>query len=179
MADPFYAEIRMFGFNYAPLDWAFCDGSQLQVVNNQALYALLGNLYGGTAMQTFNLPNLQSRVPQGVLNGTSPSFFGVQTGSESVTLAAGQIAPHDHPLNGQVPSATSQFAATPGPTVVPSSITSNLKSVKAFSSNATPDASFDANMLQPTGGGGAHENRQPYLAVSFCICTSGIFPPFS
>lgn len=189
MADPFYAEIRIFGFNYAPLDWAFCDGALVNVYQNQPLYALIGNIYGGTAGQTFKLPNLSLNGNTGtaaMAAGTSPLSgntytLGETAGSTTCTLNTFESYPtHDHTVSVSVAPSTSTnpsglmpsvFAvASPGvyynytkAITKPTLVAMEPRSMQAFGSNS------------PT----PHENRQPYLAMNFCICTNGIFPPLN
>src|SRR5215831_204073 len=98
MADPFLGEIRMVGFNFAPVGWAFCNGTLVPISQNDALFALIGTTYGGDGQNTFALPNLQSRVPihQGTGPGLSNYVIGQLAGSESVTLTVSQIPAHTH-----------------------------------------------------------------------------------
>src|SRR5512140_3522904 len=97
MSTPYVGEIRMFAGNFAPVGWSFCDGSLLAISQNDVLFNLIGTTYGGDGIQTFNLPNLQSRVPihQGVLAGTT-FVIGQQGGTETVTLTTQQIPAHTH-----------------------------------------------------------------------------------
>ena len=98
--EPFLGEIRMFGFDFAPQGWALCNGQLLPINQNQALFSLLGNMYGGNGTTTFALPNLQSRVPihQGQGAGLSAYVVGQAGGAETVTLAAAQMPAHAHPV---------------------------------------------------------------------------------
>src|SRR5580765_3610287 len=101
MAEPFLGEIRAFGFYFAPLGWATCDGQIMSIAQNQALFSLLGTTYGGNGTTTFALPDLRSRVPvhQGQGPGLSPYAEGQAGGTEAVTLAAAQMPQHTHPVN--------------------------------------------------------------------------------
>ena len=169
MAEPFVGEIRMFGFNFAPVGWALCNGQLLPISQNQALFALLGTTYGGDGTATFALPNLQSRVPihQGQGAGLSPYAQGQAGGTEAVTLAAAQMPEHTHRVK-----ASNSAAAADGP--------AGRVLARSGSHIYThqPDTStvMNANMLGDTGGSEPHDNIQPYLAVNFCIALEGIFP---
>src|SRR4051794_9311245 len=102
MADPFVAEIRIFGFNFAPKGWAFCDGQLLSISQNTALFSLLGTFYGGDGKSTFALPNLLDSVPVhaggGIGQGLSPHFLGQSGGSQYVSLIQSEIPVHTHQM---------------------------------------------------------------------------------
>src|SRR2546421_3703399 len=103
MSTPYVGEIRMFGGNFAPLGWAFCDGQSLAIAEYETLFQLIGTTYGGDGQETFNLPDLQSRVPNhmGTLSSTGTTFtIGQQGGAETVTLTTQQLPTHTHPLLG-------------------------------------------------------------------------------
>src|SRR5512139_3604600 len=102
MSDPFIGEIKMVGFNFAPLGWAFCNGQIMPIVQNTALFSLLGTLYGGDGKTTFGLPNLQGRVPIGFGNGTglTPRTLAQTGGATTVTLNASQAPVHSHAAMG-------------------------------------------------------------------------------
>ena len=169
MAEPFVGEIRMFGFNFAPVGWALCNGQLLPISQNQALFSLLGTTYGGDGTTTFALPNLQSRVPlhQGQGAGLSAYAQGQVGGAETVTLAAAQMPGHTHPVKASSSAATSD---RPGGRVL----------ARSGSHIYTPEPDtttvMNATMLGAAGGSEPHDNIQPYLAVNFCIALEGIFP---
>lgn len=169
MTEPFLGEIRMFGFNFAPQGWAFCNGQLLPINQNQALFALLGNMYGGNGTTTFALPNLQSRVPvsQGQGAGLSSYVAGQAGGAETVTLAAAQMPAHAHSVQ-----ASSSAAGSNKPDG------RALARSQSHTYAAKPDSStvVHANMLGEAGSGEPHANIQPYLALNFCIAMVGIFP---
>jgi len=181
MADPFTAEIRMFGFNYAPVNWAFCNGQLLPIQSNTALFALIGNIYGGDGRTTFGLPNMQSRAPLGATSASAQGGYGEASGSEAVSIGQSEMPAHNHTLNGNILSDATQAVGTPSPSTVPTNVSSSTagKGQKAFLAQQTPNVAFDPSSILSTGGSQPHENRQPYLAVTFCICLYGIFPPFS
>ena len=113
MAQPYVGEIRMFAGNFAPNGWMFCDGQQLPIAENEVLFQLIGTMYGGDGESTFQLPNLQSRVP--IHLGTGPDGVTYQqaeaAGIESVTLTTQQIPIHTHPLLGLWRSAATTISA--------------------------------------------------------------------
>lgn len=175
MASPYLGEIRMFGFGFAPVGWLPCNGQTLSISQYAALFALLGTTYGGNGTSTFQLPNLQSRVPvnQGQGTGLSAYVLGEQTGAESVTLTSSQMPTHTHAVSA---SAT---ATTPSPSgAVPAAFPSPRSVAATDIYAAAPDGTTKMNqgMIATAGGNQAHNNIQPVLCVNFCIATEGIFP---
>lgn len=166
--DPFIGEIRLFGFNYAPRGWAMCQGQLLPISPNTALFALLGTQYGGDGRNTFALPDLRGRVPIGVGQGTgtSPYQQGQTGGQEQVTLQPPQLPPHNHTVAASA-SATGKNPSNALPAVTPD----------GASYGTTADMSMSSTMVGGGGNGQPHENRQPYLALNWCIALEGIFPP--
>jgi microcystin-dependent protein len=160
MAIPFLAEVRVFGFNFPPQGWASCDGQILPINQNQALFSLLGTTYGGDGVQTFALPNFQGRMPMHVGNGFDLGQVG---GESSHTLTYAEYA-HNHQAAGQAGPRTS---TTPAGGVLASG---DIYGV------GPADSSLAAGAVALTGASNAHENRQPYLALNFCIALQGIFP---
>jgi microcystin-dependent protein len=168
VSDPYLGEIRMFGGNFAPLGWAFCDGRLLPIADNDALYILIGTTYGGDGQETFALPDLRGRSPlhQGTNAGTT-FVLGGNGGAEEVTLTAQQIPAHSHPFLA---------ANVQGDQISPAG------NLPARSFNVTPylNGAPDGNMLNTavalTGGSQPHENRQPYLGINFIIALAGLFP---
>jgi len=169
MSEPFVAEIRLFGFNYAPAGWAFCDGQLLPIMQNTALFSLLDTMYGGDGKSTFALPNLGGRAPlqAGQGPGLSRRDQGVPGGSEAATLLSGDVPAHSHPLNATntAASAASPAGGLPAATARP-----------AYGPTGGA-VSLAAESLTSAGGGGPHNNMQPYLTLNFCIALQGIFPP--
>ena len=165
MAQPYVGEIRMFGGNFAPAGWMFCDGQLLPISENETLFQLIGTTYGGDGESTFALPNLQGRVPLHQGNG----FILAETGgSETVTLTTQQIPIHNHPL-----LASTTLAQNPQPT---SSIFAQAPTVQVYITD-TGQANFGpASTITSTGGSQPHENMQPFLCVNFIISLFGIFP---
>lgn len=171
MADPFLAEIRIFPYNYAPQYWAFCSGSLMPINQNSALFALLGTTYGGNGISNFSLPDLRERMPlqQGQGPNLTPRSLGEMGGSDSVTLTIAELPAHTHEL---LHSGSVANTAAPGLSVGFGS--TGVAQVYA-SASGTPVTMLPQTLL-PAGSGLPHNNRQPYLALSFCISLQGIFP---
>jgi microcystin-dependent protein len=164
MAQPYVGEIRMFGGNFAPVGWMFCEGQQLPISENETLFQLIGTTYGGDGQETFNLPDLQGRVP---VHMGQTIEIAEKAGVESVTLTTQQIPIHTHPFTG---------AATPGTEGNPqNNLIANSTAIEALV-NLPPDSNMNAQCISPAGGSQPHENLQPYLCISFIISLFGIFP---
>lgn len=169
MSSPYVGEIRMFGGNFAPVGWMFCSGQTLPISENEVLFNLIGTTYGGDGQETFNLPDLQSRVPRhmGTGPGLSTCTIGEASGVESVTLSVQQIPVHNHPLLGSSGGATTQdpqdqVLANSAPTIY-------------FNLPDNP-APLKPAAVSPTGGSQPHENVQPYLTINYIISLFGVFP---
>jgi microcystin-dependent protein len=167
MADPFVAEIRMFGFNFAPTGWAQCNGQLLPISQNTALFSLLGTFYGGDGKSTFALPNLQESVPvhQGQGQGLSEYFLGQQGGSQFITL-----------LQSEMPAHTHAFQASEE--TVNEALPTNFFFGAGETRYAAPAAvtQMAPQTLSIAGGSLPHNNMMPYLVVNFCIALQGVFP---
>jgi microcystin-dependent protein len=172
MSDPFVAEIRIFGFNFPPTGWAFCNGQLLPISQNTALFALIGTYYGGDGKSTFALPNLQGDAPMhpGQGPGLSEHFLGEQSGSETVTLLVSEMPAHSHAMNAR-PTAAVPPSATP---VGNGASRSNSRPYSPSGVSATGQMNFTAVGI--AGGGLPHNNMMPYLTLNFCIALQGIFP---
>ena len=172
MADPFVAEIRMFGFNFTPSGWAMCNGALIPISQNTALFSLLGTTYGGDGRVTFMLPNLQSAfaIGTGQGPGLSPRGIGETGGSANVTLQESEIPSHTHPMRAAL-SATSGNPS--GATLAPTANGASAYRIPGVTAAMAPSALLSA------GGSQSHENRQPYLGLNFCIALQGVFPPRS
>ncbi len=168
MSEPFLAEIRIVGFNFAPRGWAFCDGQILPINQNQSLYSLLGTTYGGDGRTSFALPDLRGRTPMHV--GSSNGTFhqqGQKSGEETHTLSTAEMPNHDHQLIGT--NDGTNLSDQPDGAVF-ARAAGNLYA--SFGSAVTLHNSSVANV----GGGQAHNNMQPTIAVNFCIALQGLFP---
>lgn len=164
MAEPYIGEIRIFSFNFPPRGWAFCNGQTLAISQNQALFSILGTTYGGNGVNTFQLPNLQSRVP--IHRSNNGSFVLGQTGGEVAhTLLSTEMAAHSHTLAG---------VATGGGQ---RSLSGNMLGTPAFNLYGSGGGgSLDPNALVNAGGSQPHNNMQPYLVMTICIALIGVFP---
>jgi microcystin-dependent protein len=166
MSNPYIGEIRMFAGSFAPAGWALCNGQALPISENDALFTLIGTTYGGDGQETFNLPNLQSRVPIHIGNGV---VLGESGGVESVTLTVNQTPAHTHPLLGSTALGSS---TTPQNAVLAQD---NIAGADLYIED-TPVANMAATAITPVGGSQPHENMQPYLVINYIISLFGIFP---
>jgi microcystin-dependent protein len=156
--DDYLAEIRLFAGNFAPYNWAFCNGQLLSISDNSALFSLIGTTYGGDGITTFALPDLQSRVPicTGQGPGLSNRILGERSGNEAITLLTNQIPNHNHPIaktttTGTDASSNTFVVGAPG---------------------GTAQTSSSGNF----GGTTPHSNMQPYTGLNYIICVEGIYP---
>ena len=170
--DPFVAEIRIFGFTFAPRGWAFCNGQLLPLSQNTALFSLLGTTYGGDGRSNFALPNLQGSAPMhpGQGPGLSLHALGETGGSPSLTLLESQIPAHSHTPRVQTTVASKSTPANNSLSRV-SGATPYLPPAGAALVAMAPEA------VAPAGGNQPHNNMMPYLALNFCIALQGVFPP--
>jgi len=171
MAQPYIGEIRMFGGNFAPAGWMFCEGQTLPISENDALFTLIGTTYGGDGQETFNLPNLASRVPIHMGTGKSGTTYqiGEAAGVETVTLNTQQIPAHTHALLGS----TSTYASNSPAANVGGRLT--IAAVFEYGTDA-PFQPLSPQAVQPNGGSQPHENMQPFLCINFIISLFGVFP---
>ena len=172
--DPFVAEIRIFGFNFAPRGWAFCNGQLMPIAQNTALFSLLGTTYGGNGQTTFGLPNLQGSavMHQGQGPGMTPRFLGETGGSANVALLQSELPPHSHNVT---------VAATNDAVADRSNATGNVLA-KPIDSSYAPGGSnttMNPNSSTLAGSSAPHNNMQPYLVINFCIALQGVYPPRS
>ena len=163
--EPFLGEIRLVAFSFAPRGWAFCAGQLLPINQNQALFSLLGTSYGGDGRTTFALPDLRGRVPIGAGQGTAGSTYelGSSGGQETVKLKASQLPAHSHQVRASSGGSTAKNPSDRVPAA-------------GGAYAATPNAKMNAAMIGNSGGGQAHDNRQPYLGLNYIIALQGIFP---
>lgn len=171
MGQPFVGEIRMFGGNFAPLGWNFCDGSLLSISENETLFNLIGTTYGGDGVNNFAVPDLRGRAPihLGQGPGISQSYVIGQTlGVETVTVSVNQMPAHTHSLVATT-DAASQISGQNG-------ILAEPPSLAPYISGNVPDASLNASSISSSGGSQPHDNMQPYLVINFIISLFGIYP---
>ena len=169
MSEPFLAEVRIVGFNFAPRGWAFCDGQILPINQNQSLYSLLGTTYGGDGRTSFALPDLRGRTPihVGRSNGGADHLLGQKSGEETHTLSAAEMPQHTH---------AQKASSTQGNTVGTAGTILAREAGNPYTAAATPTQNFASGTITNVGGGQAHNNMQPYLAINFCIALRGLFP---
>ena len=170
MSDPYIGEIRIFAGSFAPAGWMFCSGQQLPISENEALFQLIGTTYGGDGEETFNLPNLQSRIPihQGQGTGLSSHMLAETGGAEEITLTTQQIPVHTHPL---LPTTSVGNQIGPGG-ALPAQTAGGLQPYF----EAAPNAAMSPQSVGPVGGSQPHTNFQPYLCVNYILSLFGIFP---
>jgi microcystin-dependent protein len=167
LGNPYLSEIKIMSFNFPPKGWAFCNGQTLAINQNAALFALLGTTYGGNGVSTFQLPNLQSRVP---LHQGSNFVMGQVGGLEQVTIDSTTMASHNH-----VAQAVNIAGNTAKPLPTGMLAQSGTGTASAYAP-ANSLVALNPASIQTAGGGVAHTNIQPYLALSYCIALQGIFP---
>lgn len=167
--DPYLAQIVMFGGDFAPQSWAFCDGHQMSIAENPALFSLLGTTYGGDGQVSFGLPDLRGRIPVGTGQGSglSPVQLGQTGGTETFTLRTNNLPAHNHQLIAL--SEAANDAAPAGNLIAKTG--GNLTYT-----GARPDAAMHASAISITGKGTPITNVQPYLAINFIIAIDGIYP---
>jgi len=177
MSEPFIAEIRMMPYSFAPMNWAWCAGQLLPINQYQALFSIIGMTYGGDGRNTVGLPNLMGRAPMGAGQEPGhPSYSpGVIVGQESVSLSVSQMPSHTHAVNADSAQASESSPTNALPAAAVKEARGGvIAELTAYSSSAD-------NLASPTsvsmaGEGLAHENRQPYLGVNFCIALQGLYP---
>lgn len=172
--DAYLGEIRMFAGTYAPVGWAFCNGTVLSVTGNEALFSLIGSIYGGNERTTFALPDLRGRAPMHYGQGPGLNNYplGMRAGSDEVTLTINQIPSHNHPMQGTTNSGT---VNNPSSMVVAE--TSTGTTLYTTPTDPTTIKTMDPKGIVPAGASGSHDNVQPSQVVSFIIATQGIYPP--
>ncbi|HEY0832745.1 MAG TPA: tail fiber protein [Azospirillum sp.] len=185
MADAFIGEIRGLAFNWTPYGWAVCDGGLMSTYQNQALWSIIGNQFGGNAQQqTFAMPNLQgfAVVHQGQGPGLTARTYNHPFGSASVTLNETQMPTHTHTVTAAGGGiAASAMTNTPSNTMLICRVVTGSTIFKTYSSQTTPNTTMNVNTIAPYVGGvggmtQAHENRQPFLAINYCIALQGEYP---
>ena len=169
MSEPYVGEIRMFAGNFAPRDWAFCDGQLLAVSQNDALFSLLGTIYGGDGRTTFGLPDLRGRVPihAGTGPGLSPRRLGAKFGSEQETLTVNQLPSHTHSLGATDAIGTDTSAE--------GDVIADAAGVDRFL-EGDPTVDLATSSMTSTGGSQSHTNVMPFTCVHFIIALFGIYP---
>jgi len=171
MSEPFVGEIRMFAGNFAPRGWAFCDGQLLAISQNDALFSLLGTIYGGDGRTTYGLPDMRGRIPNhaGTGPGLSNRRLGAKSGTEKETLIVNQLPSHTHPGQGTNTIATE---SVPSGNILAEPIT-----LQPYRSGATTlSQSLATSTVLNVGGSRSHTNYMPFLCIQFIIALFGIYP---
>lgn len=171
MADQFIGEIRIFGFTFAPVGWATCDGQVLPISQNTALFSLLGTNFGGNGTSNFSLPNLQgcAAISQGAGPALTPRNVGESGGTASVSLISAEMPSHTHAV---------YVANGAGSQADRANASGNVLGLPADATYATgAQVQMSPASTQLAGGSQPHNNMQPYLTINFCIALQGIFPP--
>lgn len=161
MADPYLGEIQTFAFDFAPRNWAACEGQLLPIAQNQALFALLGTTFGGDGITTFALPDLRGRIPMHVGPGYSLGQVGGEI-AHALTVA-------EMPAHGHVPAAAGAATAA-----VPTGAVWANSGKPAYGSGTT--TAMNAASVSTSGGSQPHLNMAPSLTITFAIALTGIFP---
>src|ERR1700749_2926469 len=180
MGTPFQSEIRIMAFNFAPKGWAMCNGQLMPINQNQALFSLLGTMYGGNGQTTFGLPDLRGRIP--LSTGPQNSVLGTAAGTEAVTITNQTMAAHTHQMMADGTTAATSNTNTPGnsnTTVLANSAGAQNPGAAfnvAMYATANPTQVLAPGVVSNTGGSQPHQNMMPYLCLNFCIALQGIFP---
>ena len=165
MAEPYLAEIKLVSFNFPPKGWAFCNGQQLPINQNQALFSLLGTTYGGNGQTTFALPDLRGRVPVHIGGGI---IQGQASGAFAHTLSQAELPTHNHRLG-----TSTAIASTSDPN---GALLARKGRLTAEVFNGSPNVGLVSTQVSSTGGSQPHVNTQPDLALNFIIALQGVFP---
>lgn len=165
MSQPYIGEIRMFGGNFAPAGWAFCNGALMPISENDALFNLIGTTYGGDGQTTFGLPNLQGRLP---VHMGANFAIGQMAGSESVTLTVSQLPVHNHAFLATTDAGS---ATDPGGQTL-----AQFAGNSAYFAAPATTALAASSLLPDSGASQPHSNLQPFLCVSFIISLFGVYP---
>jgi microcystin-dependent protein len=162
----------MFAGNFAPQGWAFCDGQLLAISQNDALFSLLGTIYGGDGRTTFGLPELRGRIPihAGTGPGLSQRRLGAKDGSETNTLSANQVPAHAHNLMG-----TTNFADDSSPV---GKLPATAAGANLYNTGGANPVPMDTDMIAPNGNTSpsSHANVMPFLCLHFIIALFGVYP---
>lgn len=177
----FLGEIRIFPMDYAPTGWTLCDGRQLTIQQNQALYALIGITFGGDARTYFNVPDLRGRAPIGYTTnpGVKPApvtqtyAIAASGGSEGVALAQTQIPLHTHTVMAQPATAN---AGQPAGTFYATPTNGTPTTMYAAASSQSDVTTLHPATVSPSGASAPHNNMQPSLVLGFYIATAGLWP---
>ncbi len=166
MSDPFLAEIKIVGFNFAPRGYAFCDGQILPINQNQSLFSLLGTTYGGDGRTSFALPDLRGRTPTHPGGNDRLTQLGAKAGAETVTLSTAEMPAHRHPMRAEAAAANIDLPTG----------NSLAHYGGGYGPAGVQPVTQPANTIGGAGGGQAHDNMQPFTTLGFVIALQGVFP---
>lgn len=174
--EPFLGEVKIFGFNYAPRGWGFCDGGLVQISQFTALFSILGTTYGGDGRVSFALPNLQGRAPMHPGSGPdlTPRILGERGGTDSVSLKEANLPAHNHAIYASTEKATQKDPSASA--VLAKQAGRKGGGAKVYSTDTSSLTAMGGDSLSKTGGGQPHTNMQPYLSLNFCIALQGLYP---
>lgn len=180
MSDPFLGQIMMAGFGFAPYGYALCNGAELRITQNAALFALIHNQFGGDGKATFMLPDLRGRTFVGFGTGESGTFYPIApealaAGKEQVTLKAAEVPPHSHAVRGATSTGSVAFPGAVFASAAPDA-TGVTHPLYATPGDASTLVAL-SNQVSSVGGGGSHKNMQPSVVVNFAIAIIGTYPP--
>lgn len=170
MAEPYVAQIGMFGFNWAPRGYALCEGQLLAISSNDALFSLIGTIYGGDGRTSFALPDMRGRLPmhQGHGPGLSERRIGGRLGTDSVTLTVSQIPQHTHTVSASTLNTTnSPTNAVFGPSAAGDQ----------YLTNQPASGAMAVQTIASDGGNRSHTNMMPSITINFSIALYGVYPP--
>lgn len=178
MSDYYMGEIRIMSFNFAPKNWALCNGQLLSIQQNQALFSLLGTTYGGNGVNNFALPDLRARTP---LHASDSLPLGAVLGQFTHTLISNEMPQHFHVLNANTSVPGTSNVSLPTNNTILGNAAGKASSGSPppflpYSANTASLTPMDPRTLGSQGGSQPHENRQPFLALTVCIALNGIFP---
>lgn len=177
MDEPFIAEIMIVSFNFAPRGWALCNGQILPINQNQALFSLIGTIYGGNGITNFALPNLQGRVPIHMGNG---HVMGEAAGQRTQTLTISELPIHIHDIKkspaGMITAKANTGTAANKMTPEGNYFAPNINETKRFSNRSDSNLGNSAPIIGDTGGNQSHNNMQPFLVLNYVIALQGVFP---
>lgn len=176
--DEYMGIIKLFGGNFAPKNWAFCNGQLIAISSNTALFSILGTTYGGDGRTTFALPDLRCRVAVGA--GAGPGLNDIQlgemAGEQSVTLLLNQMPAHNHNLTVNSGNASQSSASIGASIATPGSLSGRTFAPTLGFNTSTPDTALNPQTVHPNGMSMPHDNMMPYTGMNYIICTYGLFP---
>ena len=169
MSDGYVGEIRMFAGNFAPRNWALCDGQLIAVSQNESLFSLLGTIYGGDGRTTFGLPDMRGRVPvhQGTGPGLTDRRIGHKFGQEHVTLTTNNLPAHSHRVTASTETANE---ASPVGNLLATPPTEGIYRA------GTPTDAMSSQAVSQKGSSQSHDNMMPTATINYIICLYGTYP---